>query len=229
MVRTRLRAVLSYKEDDVGMVEEFQINVEQSVLEDQRERLRRTRWPRQIGDDDSLPVAQMRELAHHGAEKFDWRAREKELNSFPHFRAVIDGEKLHFIHRRSQRKDAIPLLLLHGWPGSFVEFLEVIRLLADDFHLVVPSLPGFGFSEIPRAAGVGTQVIADRMTELMRGLGYDRYGVHGGDFGAGISTWMALRNPAPISGAHLNYIPGSYRPFIEQPLTPEEKQFQEDA
>jgi pimeloyl-ACP methyl ester carboxylesterase len=211
------------------MIEKFQIEVAQSVIQDLRDRLRRTRWPGQIGDDDSLPVAQMRELAHHWAENFDWKVREKELNSFPHFRTRIDGEHLHFIHQRSQRKDAVPLLLLHGWPGSFVEFLEVTRLLAEDFHLVVPSLPGFGFSEIPRAGGVGTPVIADRMTELMKELGYDRYGVHGGDFGAGISTWMALRNPAPLSGIHLNYIPGSYRPFVEQPLSPEEKQFQQDA
>src|SRR5688572_20412500 len=147
------------------MVGEFQVHVVPSVLDDLRERLRRTRWPRQIGDDDSLPVAQMREVAHYWAESFDWRAREKDLNSFPHFRARIDGENLHFIHHRASRKDAVPLLLLHGWPGSFVEFLEIIRLLAEDFHLVVPSLPGFGFSEIP-GAGVGTQVIADRMTEL---------------------------------------------------------------
>ena len=130
------------------------------------------------------------------------------LDDLPHH--FIDG--IHFLHYRASSASAFPLLLLHGWPGSFIEFLDVIPHLRERFHLVIPSLPGYGFSEKPREAGMSNARIAERMLALMQQLGYARFGVQGGDWGAGIATWMAIKAPDRVAGIHLNYIPGSYAP-----------------
>ena len=147
-------------------IEPFRIHVEQAVLDDLRDRLARTRFPDEIegsGWEYGIPVDYVRELVEYWRDAYDWRAQEARLNAFAHFRTAIDGQLIHFIHARSPRADALPLLLLHGWPGSIVEFLDVIPRLthpeadggdaADGFHVIVPSLPGYGLSEPTRAPG----------------------------------------------------------------------------
>jgi pimeloyl-ACP methyl ester carboxylesterase len=171
----------------------------------------------------------MRDLARYWSEEFDWNAREAHLNAFPHFRASVDGFGIHFLHLRCAKADALPLLLLHGWPGSFVEMLQVAPMLAQSFHVVVPSLPGYGFSDIPEEQGMSNRRIAELMAGLMTALGYDRFAAQGGDWGAGVATWMARLFPSRLAAIHLNYIPGSYAPFVEGSLTDEEKQFLHDA
>jgi len=190
---------------------------------DLRERLHRTRWPEHATFGGGLPSDEMREIVRYWAGDFDWRRQQARLNEFEHF--LADG--IHFIRVRGDR-DAIPLLLLHGWPGSFVEFLDVIPLLAGPFELVIPSLPGFGFSAKPDAPGMSTRAIAARFVSLMQQLGFARFLVQGGDFGAGIATWMAVDHPDRLLGMHLNYIPGSYLPPPGAPLTPAEEAFQRD-
>jgi len=165
------------------------------------------------------------ELLRAWRDEFDFGAAVDRINAFPNFLAVIDGLQLHFIHQRNADPAAVPLLLLHGWPGSFVEMLGLIPRLSASCHVVVPSLPGFGFSESPRVEGISTQRMARMFADLMRDLGYDRFVVHGGDFGAGIATWMARNHPERVAGMHLNYIPGSYDPFAGDDITDEERSF----
>jgi pimeloyl-ACP methyl ester carboxylesterase len=190
---------------------------------DLRERLHRTRWPDHATFGGGMPFEEMREIVRYWADDFDWPREQARLNEFEHFIA----EDIHFIRARGER-GAIPLLLLHGWPGSFVEFLDVIPLLAGPFDLVIPSLPGFGFSSKPKAAGRSTRQMAALFVSLMQQLGFSRFFVQGGDFGAGIATWMAVDHPDHLLGIHLNYIPGSYLPPPGPPLTPDEAKFQRD-
>ena len=183
-----------------------------------RERLRNTRWlPEAPGSRwlYGVDLAFLRELCERWAERFDWRAVERQLNAFPQFRAPLDcasGEtlRIHFIHRRSPRADAVPLLIQHGWPSSVYEFHKIIDALAepDDptdpaFHVVAPSLPGYGWSDIPRRAGFGPAAIADLWARLMRELGYERFAYHGGDWGAAVGGQLGLRHPERLRALHL--------------------------
>jgi len=172
-------------------VRPFRIAVPDGDLTDLRERLTRTRWPeRECVEDWSqgIPLDYTRDLAGYWADGYDWRAREARLNRFDQFVTEIDGLDIHFIHQRSKHPDALPLVITHGWPGSIVEFAKVIEPLTEDFHVVCPTLPGYGFSGKPTAAGWKVERIATAWDTLMKRLGYARYGAQGGDWGAAVTT-----------------------------------------
>jgi pimeloyl-ACP methyl ester carboxylesterase len=203
-------------------IEPFEIHVDDSVLDDLRERLARTRWPDQIpgtGWDYGIPTDYVRTLVEYWLESYDWRAEEARLNQLSHFRTTIDGQSIHFIHARSSHPDAFPLVITHGWPGSVVEFLEVIPRLthpedhggqaADAFHVVAPSLPGFGFSEPTRTPGWDVRRIAYAWKELMDRLGCERYGAQGGDWGAQVAMRLAAYDRQHCAALHLNMPVGS--------------------
>jgi epoxide hydrolase len=184
----------------------FRVEVPEAQLEDLRERLERTRWPqREVVDDWSqgVPLAYVQELCAYWAHTYDWRATEARLNAFPQFRTEINGLGIHFLHVCSRSPDALPLILTHGWPGSIVEFLKVVEPLAEDFHVVCPSLPGYGFSDKPSEPGWGIERIARAWIELMARLGYERYGAQGSDWGTSISTLIAQQDPEHVVGVHL--------------------------
>jgi len=216
-------------------IERFRIHVEESVLEDLRSRLARTRFPDQIegtGWEYGMPIDYLRDLVEYWRDGYDWRAQEARLNQLPHFRTRIDGQSIHFVHARSARADAFPLLIMHGWPGSIVEFLDVIPALTDSeahrgratdaFHVIAPSLPGYGFSEPTRTQGWDVRRIARAFIELMRRLGYTRYGAQGGDWGAQIATRIGALDPEHCAAIHLN-MPVAGRPENPAPVTEEEK------
>jgi epoxide hydrolase len=192
----------------------FRIDVPSDVLDDLQTRLARTRWPEAECVDDwsqGIPLAYTRELASYWADDYDWRSREAALNRFDQFTTEIDGLDIHFIHQRSAHADALPLVITHGWPGSIVEFHKVIEPLVnpasgraeDAFHVVCPSLPGYGFSGKPSHTGWGVGKIAEAWETLMGRLGYDRYGAQGGDWGAAVTTQIG-RNRGHCVGIHLN-------------------------
>jgi microsomal epoxide hydrolase len=216
-------------------IERFHIHVDDAVLEDLRSRLARTRFPDQIegtGWEYGIPISYLRELVEYWRDEYDWRAHEARLNQQAHFRTRIDGQSIHFIHARSAHADAFPLLLMHGWPGSIVEFLAVIpRLIepeayggqaADAFHVIAPSLPGYGFSEPTRARGWDVRRMARAFIELMRRLGYARYGAQGGDWGAQLATRIGALDAQHCAAIHVN-MPVAARPKEPGPLTDEEK------
>ncbi|MEU6831587.1 epoxide hydrolase family protein [Nocardia beijingensis] len=191
----------------------FRIDIPQADLDELRLRLARTRWIDDLpgaGWERGVPTAYLKELAGYWAEKFDWRAAEAELNAYPQFTTTIDGQNVHFLHVRSPREDATPLLLLHGWPSSVADFRDVIGPLTDPdsdaaaFHLVVPSLPGHGFSGPLTERGWNDGRIAAALAELMARLGYDRYGVQGGDHGAFIAPALARIDTDHVLGVHVN-------------------------
>ncbi|MFD0898955.1 epoxide hydrolase family protein [Actinomadura sediminis] len=186
-------------------VRPFRIDVPQADLDDLNERLARTRWPRRLpgeGWSRGVPVDYLRDLAEYWRTGFDWRAQEARFNGFPQFMTEIDGLDVHFLHVRSADPDALPLLLTHGWPNSFVEFVELLGHLAD-FHVVVPTVPGFGFSAAPRETGFSVARVGRMWAELMRRLGYDRYGVEGGDLGAYIAPEVAKAAPGHVAGVYV--------------------------
>ncbi|MFD7642077.1 epoxide hydrolase family protein [Kitasatospora sp. NPDC059795] len=192
------------------MIEPFRIDIPQADLDDLADRLARTRWPNEVADagwDYGFPLARLKELAEHWRTGYDWRRHEAALNRLPHFTTEIDGQNVHFVHVRSPKPDALALVLTHGWPGSFLEFLDVVEPLSRDFHLVIPSIPGYGFSGPTHERGWDTGRIARAWAELMRRLGYERYGAQGGDFGAGISLALGAVAPERVVGVHVNYLP----------------------
>lgn len=222
---------------------EFRINIPDESIEDLARRLRATRWPAAMDAgnwDDGASLTFMRRLVEHWSKRFDWRAQEARLNLLPQYVGTVDGQDLHFIHQPGHGPSPMPLVLTHGWPGSFSEMERVIPLLADPgahggdpadaFHVVIPSLPGFGFSAPPVSPGVSAFKIAEWWLKLMQGLGYERFAAQGGDIGAGVSTWLARRFPNQIIGVHINYIPGSYRPPLgagQPPVTAQEQAYLE--
>ncbi|MFF3907461.1 epoxide hydrolase family protein [Streptomyces sp. NPDC001848] len=203
-----------------GAIVPFHISIPETAVADVQERLRRTRWPEPetVGDwSQGTPLTYLRELCRYWLEEYDWHAAEARLNRFPQFTTEIDGLRIHFIHARSPHPDAVPLLMTHGWPSSVAEFHKVIDPLtdpvafggsaADAFHVVCPSLPGFGFSGKPSKTGWGAERIADAWDELMSRLGYSRYGAQGGDWGARITMTLGRRHPRNVIGIHLNMVP----------------------
>jgi len=214
-------------------VEPFTIAVPQTTLEDLESRLARTRWPDQLpgtGWDMGADTAYMRELADYWRNEYDWRAEEARLNRFDHYRATIDGIRVHFVHARSRDPNAIPLLMLHGWPSSFVQMLDIIPLLTDPpgdgpaFHVVAASIPGFGFSDPPKRTPFGFPSSARVMITLMHDvLGYERYGVRGSDIGGVVVRQMAVIAPEQIIGVHLTGIIGTGGGV--PPYTPAEEAF----
>jgi pimeloyl-ACP methyl ester carboxylesterase len=215
----------------------FQIRIPDSAIDDLRERLARTRWPDEINDENwsyGTSLRFIQDLTAHWQSAYDWRAEEARLNRLPQFTADIDGTKIHFVHARGEGPRPFPLIISHGWPGSFVEMAKIIPLLthpedpADAFDVVVPSLPGFGFSGRPTAPGCAPPAIADIWAKLMQGLGYNRYGAQGGDWGSGISTWLAYKHPEHVAGVHLNFMQGVFAPppgHTPPPLTEAEQKY----
>ncbi|NIL40142.1 epoxide hydrolase 1 [Salinispora arenicola] len=194
----------------------FRIEIPQEALDDLASRLANTRWPAEHGGwERGVPVSYLKELVHYWHQQYDWRAHEARINEFPQFITEVDGTTIHFLHVRSPEPHAVPLMLNHGWPGSFVEFLGVIGPLtnprahgldpATAFHVVVPSIPGFGFSQ-PLAPGFEVGRVGQAYLQLMGMLGYDRCLVQGGDFGSMISLAMGTMAPDHIIGVHTNFL-----------------------
>jgi pimeloyl-ACP methyl ester carboxylesterase len=211
----------------------FQIDIPQADLDDLRDRLHRTRWPDELPDvgwTRGVPLGYLKELAAYWADGYDWRKQEARLNEHPQFTTTIDGANIHFLHVRSPEPDALPLLLTHGWPGSIVEFLNVIGPLteptahggdpADAFHLVIPSLPGYGLSGPTHQVGWTTSRVARVWAQLMARLGYQRYGAQGGDWGAFVSPELGRIDPDHVVGVHLNAATFGFIPF--GPVDPQE-------
>jgi epoxide hydrolase len=208
-------------------IKPFTLEITDDQLRDLRERLRRTRWPEAEPVDDwsqGIPSSYLRELCRFWEADDDQRRVERRLNGVPQFRTEIDGLAIHFLQFRSPEEHALPLLMTHGWPGSVLEFLNVAQALSnpagnggdrtDAFHVVCPSLPGYGFSDKPATSGVGLDWIARAWVELMTRLGYDRYGAQGGDWGAHVSTRVARIDPERVVGIHLNLATASPKALI---------------
>ncbi len=221
-------------EPDRTALQPFRIDIAQADLEDLRDRLARTRWPDQlagVGWDYGIPLDYVQELAEYWRTGYDWRVHEARLNAFDQFTTTIDGQRVHFLHVRSAEPDALPLIITHGWPGSIVEFMNIIGPLtnpaayggdqADAFHLVVPSIPGYGFSGPTRERGWDVRRVARAWAALMDRLGYSRYGAQGGDWGSSISRELGLIAPEHLSGVHLNML-FARRPEDAGELTGEE-------
>jgi epoxide hydrolase len=201
-----------------GTVTPFHLSVGDDQLLDLRGRLARARWPEAetVGDwSQGVPLRWLRDLCAYWEDGYDWRRCEGRLNALPQFTTELDGLSIHLIHARSPHAGALPLVMTHGWPGSVVEFLDVIGPLvdppahgagaADAFHVVCPSLPGYGFSARPAEAGWGERRIARAWAQLMARLGYARYGAQGGDWGAAVSASLAEQDPEHVAGIHLNF------------------------
>jgi epoxide hydrolase len=204
----------------------FRLEVPQAELDDLRERLARTRWPSELpgqGWSRGVPLDYLRELAEYWRTSYDWREHEARLNELSQFTTTIDGANVHFLHVRSAEPDALPLIMTHGWPGSIVEFLDVIGPLtdprahggdaADAFHLVIPSIPGFGLSGPTSEPGWSAARVGVAFAELMSRLGYDRYGAQGGDEGAIISPDIGRAAPDQVVGVHVNAASVGFMPF----------------
>jgi pimeloyl-ACP methyl ester carboxylesterase len=195
----------------------FRINIPQADLDDLRDRVARTRWPGELpgaGWDRGVPLGYLKALAEYWTTTYDWRPHEARLNELPQFTTIIDGQNVHFVHIRSAEPEALPLIVTHGWPGSIVEFLDILGPLtdpaahggdpADAFHVVAPSIPGFGFSGPTHQAGWDTARITRAWAELMSRLGYERYGAQGGDTGALVSPQLGQIDSAHVVGVHVN-------------------------
>ena len=218
----------------------FRANINQDVLDDLQDRLKRTRWPDEIpgsGWDYGSNLAYVKELVDYWIEEFDWREQEAKINRYSQFITEVDGLDIHYIHERGRGPDPLPLLLIHGWPGSITEFLDFIPLLTDpaahggdpkdSFDVVAPSLPGYGFSGMPKVPGMGVNGIADVFARLMDQVGYDSYVAQGGDWGASISSRMGFSHADKVKAIHINMVFGG-RPYLgpgSRPLSEAEQQY----
>ncbi len=218
----------------------FRVDINEEVLSDLRERLKRTRWPDEIpgsGWDYGSNLAYVKELVDYWIEEFDWRKQEKAINAYSQYVDEVDGLDVHYIHERGKGPEPLPLLLVHGWPGSIVEFLDFIPLLTDpaahggderdSFDVVAPSLPGYGFSEKPSTPGMGVNGMADVFAKLMSQIGYESYVAQGGDWGASISSRMGFSHSDKVKAIHINMILGG-SPYLgpgSRELSAAEKQY----
>jgi pimeloyl-ACP methyl ester carboxylesterase len=218
-----------------GRVERFRVQVPEQALRDLRTRLARTRWPDPgtvAGWEQGVPLARARAVASYWAGSYDWRRFERQINALPQYRTLIDGLGIHFLHIRSPHPGAMPVILTHGWPGSFIEFLGTIGPFtdpvryggsaADAFHVVIPSLPGFGFSDKPTVAGWGVDRTAAAWDQLMTRLGYSRYVAQGGDWGSGVTHALAKLAPPGLAGIHTNFPTFLFDPPVSANPTPQE-------
>ena len=225
-------------------IESFAISDAEPAIGDLRDRLKRTRWPegvRSPAGEHGVDRDFLKDLCAYWRDDFDWAKQASRFAKFEHFRWTGREVGVHFIHARGKGRDPLPLIMTHGWPGSFVEMLKILPLLtdpgahggdaADSFDVVIPSLPGFGYSDKPQQDGMNTFRIAELWVALMRELGYKRFVAQGGDIGASVSTILGLRHPEQTMGVHLNYIPGSYRPYLREgaEISREEAEFVESA
>ncbi len=217
-------------------VHPFTIDVADEVLDDLNARLSATRWPENelVNDwSQGTPLAWLREVCDTWANDYDWRAREAALNRFDHFTTEIDGLDIHFVHQRSPHETATPILITHGWPGSIVEFHKIIEPLtdptnhggspADAFHVICPSLPGFGFSGKPTTPGWGVEKIAATWKELMARLGYESYLAQGGDWGSGVTSSIGWQDPDHCKGIHITLAMGTAPALSDEPTAEEER------
>jgi pimeloyl-ACP methyl ester carboxylesterase len=219
-------------------IEPFRPHVPQAALEDLLARVRSARFPDALPDTGwayGADVAFLRRLRDHWLRRFEWRVQEAEMRRLRHFRAISADGFIHFVHERGEGANPFPLVLTHGWPGSFLEFSRIVPMLThpsrhgadanDSFDVVVPSLPGFGFSSRPTAPGMDGVRNAELWRDLMLALGYQRFGAHGGDIGAGVSTVLGWLHADHVAGIHLNYVPASYQPPRGAVPTLEEQAF----
>ena len=237
MART---AEIIEESNKIELMQPFTIHVPENTLQDLRERLQRTRWPDEIGQDWRYGTNRdyLKSLCEYWATDYDWRHQEHRLNQLNHMKTdIAPDRRLHFIHQRSSHKDALPLLMTHGWPGSIAEFLEIIPMLtepenfggdaADAFHVVCPSIPGYGYSDPPREPNFDQEQVAWGHIKLMERLGYESYVVQGGDWGSPISSWTARLAPERVRALHLNLIFAGYPKHKAEPfagVSDEEKQ-----
>jgi pimeloyl-ACP methyl ester carboxylesterase len=204
-------------------IEKFTINVSDALLADLRRRLDATRWPDElenVGWELGSSLSYMKSLADYWRNAYEWRRQEATLNQLPQYRVALDGFHVHFVHVRSKDPKPLPLIITHGWPGSFVEMVKLIPLLTDPaahggraedaFDVIVPSLPGYGFSDRPTERGMNPFKVAALWARLMAELGYERFAAQGGDWGSAISTALGLKHAQRIIGIHLNYIAGRF-------------------
>ncbi len=226
-------------------VQTYKVDVTQDVLDDLKRRLERTRWPDEItnsGWDYGSNLAYVKELCEYWSTRFDWRAQERAINSYSHFRTNVDGLNIHFIHERGKGPNPMPLIVSHGWPGSFIEMMKIIPLLtdpashggdpADSFDVVVPSLPGYGFSDRPSKRGMGTSAMADLWAKLMtKNLAYPSFGAQGGDWGTSISARLGFNHPDVVKGIHITslYIGSPYLGPGSKELSAAEEQYVEEV
>ncbi|HEV8284886.1 MAG TPA: epoxide hydrolase [Chitinophagaceae bacterium] len=220
------------------MIESFSVKISEQAIKDLKSRLIQTRWTDEILNSEwnyGTKLSYIKELTEYWLNEFDWQKTEDDINNYPNYISEIDGIKIHFLHIRSKKKNPIPLIITHGWPGSFLEMLKLTSFLTShpelSFDIIVPSLPGFGFSQKINTPGCNLWFIADLWSELIKELGYEKVIVQGGDFGAGISTALALKHPENVLGLHLNYIHSSYLPFLsaDEEFSEEEKLFLKTA
>ncbi len=237
-----MEATASTKSPAAGEIRPFTVDIPQEDLDDLRRRIQATRWPsKELVDDRSqgVQLATVQALARYWASDYDWRNCESKLNALPQFTAEIDGVEIHFIHVRSPHEDAMPLVMTHGWPGSVVELLESVGPLTDPtahggraedaFHLVLPSLPGYGFSAEPAELGWNVGRVAQGWAELMRRLGYTRYVAQGGDVGAAVTDAMGRQAPEGLLGIHINLLVASLAIGDQLPAESEEERAAHDA
>ena len=205
------------------MIKKIKIEIDQPFLDDLKSKLKLTRWPDEIENSGwtyGASLSYMKELTDYWVNYFDWRKTESEVNKYGNFIAQIDGYNIHFLHIKGKGEKSVPIILTHGWPSSFLEMLKIIPLLTENenfsFDLVIPSMMGYGFSQKITQPGCNVTFMAELWHKLMTELGYEKYGVHGGDFGAGVSTALAMKYPENVIGLHINYIPGNYVPVLEE-------------
>lgn len=216
-----------------NMIKPFTVNIHQDKLDDLKFRLERTRWTDEIANSGwkyGANLDYMKSLHQYWLTQYDWRKTEKEINRYQNFVADIDGNQVHFIHEKGANKNSIPIIITHGWPCSFLEMMKIIPLLTKGsdttFDIIVPSMIGYGFSSKPNQEGCNVGYMADLWVKLMKLLGYEKFALQGGDFGAGVSTAIAFKYPECVLGIHLNYVPGNYIPDIDEgTLTQKEKEY----
>ncbi len=205
------------------MIKKIKIEIAQQILDDLKAKLRLTRWPDEIehsGWTYGASLSYMKELEDYWVNYFDWRKTESEINKYANFIAEVENYKIHFLHIKGKGAKSVPLIITHGWPYSFLEMMKLIPLLTENpdfsFDLVIPSMPGYGFSQKVTQTGCNVTFMAELWHKIMTELGYDKYAVQGGDFGSGVSTALAMKYPENVIGVHLNYIPGNYVPLMEE-------------
>lgn len=219
----------------------FTVRVADEAVADLNLRLELTRWPDEVGDGRwkyGMPRKVLRDIVEYWRDRFDWRAAERRLNGLSQFTTEIDDRIVHYVHVKGVDPESAPLVLTHGWPGSFVEMYKIIPMLNDpannglpgfrSFDVIVPSLPGFGFSPAPVSPGTSSRAVASLWHMLMAELGHSSYFAQGGDIGSGVSTWLARLYPDAVRALHLNFIPGGYQPSLteaDRPLSPAESEW----